>query len=79
LKHIKQSEDEINKLKKDSAMIENAEKERAKIIADTDEKESNKLKKLAEDEAEQLLLRLKLIEEEEEERQKRRQMAEIES
>lgn len=72
MKHIKQSEEEINKLRKDSALIEAAEKERAKVIAETDEKESQRLKKLAEEEAEQLLLRLKLIEEEEAERQKRR-------
>lgn len=69
---------EAERLRREAAAIEAVVKEKERVIAEEEEKESDRLRKIAEEEAKEHLERLQVIEEQENERAKRRKVAEIE-
>lgn len=75
----RKANEEAERLRREAAAIEAAEKEKDRVLLEDQEREAERMRMLAEEEAEVLLDRLQIIEEQESDRQRRHNLAEIDN
>ena len=79
MKSSSKAYEEADRLRREAAAIEAAEKEKDRVLLEEQEKEAERMRLHAEEEAEQLLDRLQVIEEQESDRQRSKNLAEIDN
>ena len=79
MKSSSKAYEEADRLRREAAAIEAAEKEKDRVLLEEQEKEAERMRLHAEEEAEQLLDRLQIIEEQESDRQRSKNLADIDN